>query len=152
MAARPASQVGFTLIELIVVLALLSLATGLVLPAIGRGIEGLELRAQVARFSAFLRYGREQAITKRRAHEVRVDPEELQLTLVAVGSETPMARRALSPRIRISSPDPQAPRIITFSPQGFSSGASFRLETPGGRAYRVTLDPVTGRVTTAQEA
>lgn len=151
MAATHRSRAGFTLIELVVVLFLLAVATGLVLPAVGRGIETLELRAQVAGFSAFLRYAREQAITKRTAYEVRVDPEFSQLTLVPVGSDTPKARKQLSSRIRISVDPPEA-RIVTFSPQGFSSGASFRLEAQGGRVYRVTVDPITGRVSNHREA
>ncbi len=142
---------GFTLVELVVVLFLLSLAAGLVLPAVGRGIEALELRAQVAVFSAFLRYGREQAITRRAAHEVRVDPESHQLTLIAAGSESPRARKQLSSRIQISADPPQA-RVVSFSPQGFSSGASFRLEGQGGRVYRVTVDRITGRVSSLREA
>jgi len=127
------------------VLFLLSLATGLALPAVGRGIETLELRAQVASFSAFLRFARAQAITTRTPHAVRVDPQALELTLIPAGSESPKARRQLSPRTRVSA-DPAGALVVTFSPQGFSNGASFRLEGQGGRAYRVTVDPITGRV------
>jgi len=141
---------GFTLIELVAVLFLLSLATGLALPAVGRGIETLELRGQVAGFSAFLRYGRAQAITTRTPHSVRVDPQALQLTLIPVGSDSPKATRQLSPRIRVLA-DPPGPLVVTFSPQGFSSGASFKLEAQGGRVYRVTVDPITGRVSNSRE-
>ena len=151
MTARPRSHNGFTLIELVVVLFLLSLAVGLVLPAVGRGIETLELRAQVAGFSAFLRYGREQAITRRAAYEVRLDLESRLLTLIPVGSDTPKARKQLSSRIRISV-DPPGVRAVTFSPQGFSTAASFRLEAPGARVYWVTVDPITGRVSNHREA
>ena len=140
---------GFTLVELVVVLFLLSLMAGLVLPALGRGIEAVELRAQVAGLSAFLRYGREQAVTKRVAHEIRIDRAARQLTLIPAGGENPKARRQLSSRIQISADAPSG--VVTFSPEGFSSGASFRLEAPSGRAYRVTVDPFTGRVTNSPE-
>lgn len=146
---RRVREHGFTLLELVVVLFLLSLATALALPAVGRGIETLELRAQVAGFSAFLRYARAQAITKRMAHEVRVDGREL--TLVPGGGEHPTARKQLSSRIRISA-DPPRPSGVTFWPQGFSSGASFRLEAQSGRAYRITVDSITGRVSNFAEA
>lgn len=150
-AARLRGGEGFTLIELVVVLFLVSLVTGLAIPAVGRGIEALELRAQVAGFSGFLRYGREQSITRRAAHEVRVDPGSRQLTLIASGSESPRAQKQLSPRLQISVVPPAA-RVVTFSPQGFSSGADFRLEGPGGRIYRVIVDPLTGRVSSRREA
>lgn len=145
------SEPGFTLVELVVVLFLLSLAAGLVLPAVGRGIETLELRAQVAGFSAFLRYAREQAITRRAAHEVRIDPEARRLTLLRAGQDAPTAQRQLSARIEISA-QPKEAAVVTFSPHGFSSGGTFRLETPGGRVYRVRVDPITGRVSSSREA
>jgi len=147
---HPLAARGFTLVELVVVLFLLALAAGLVLPAAGRGIETVELRAQVARFSAFLRYGREQAVVRRLAHEVRVDAEAHRLTLIPAGSDGPKAERQLSSRIGISAEPPGA--AVTFSPEGFSSGASFRLRAPGGRAYRVTVDPITGRVSNSPES
>ncbi len=140
---------GFTLVELVVVLFLLSLVAGLVLPAAGRGIEAVELRAQVAKLSAFLRYGREQAVTKRVAHEIRIDPEAHRLTLSPVGSDSPRAQRQLSSRIQFSADAPSG--AVTFSPQGFSSGASFRLQSPGGTVYRVTVDPITGRISNSRE-
>lgn len=151
MTLRPRPESGFTLIELVVVLFILSLVTGLTLPAVGRGLENLELRAQAAGVGAFLRYGREQAITRRRAHQVQVDPEAHRLTLLPLGSESPKARKQLSPRIRIWLDPPDA-RTVTFSPQGFSSGASLRLEARGGSVYRVTVDPITGRVRSSREA
>ena len=144
------SPSGFTLVELVVVLFLLSLMAGLVLPALGRGIEAVELRAQVAGLSAFLRYGREQAVTKRVAHEIRIDRVAHRLTLIPAGAESPKAQRQLSSRIRFSADAPPS-GVVTFSPEGFSSGASFRLEAPSGRAYRVTVDPFTGRVTNTPE-
>lgn len=150
-ASEPRNDRGFTLIELVVVLFVISIATGLALPAVGRGIESLELRAQVAGFSAFLRYGREQAIVKRAAHEVRVDSRSHRLILVVAGSESPKAQRQLSARVRISA-DPPGAQVVTFSPQGLSSGASFRLEGQSGRVYRVTVDPVTGRVSNHRQA
>jgi Tfp pilus assembly protein FimT len=136
------------LIELVVVLFLLSLAGTLALPAMWRAIETVELRAQVAGFSAFLRYGREHAIIARVAHEVRVEAEARQLTLVPVGSETPRAWKRLSSRVRIT---PDA-RVVTFWPEGLSSGGSFRLEAENGQVYRVTVDPITGRVSSHREA
>ncbi len=140
---------GFTLIELVLVLFIVALVAGLVLPAVGRGVETLQLRAQVATFSAFLRFAREQAITKREAQEVTIKPDAHLLILRAVGSDSPRATRKLSPRISISA-DGSSEASITFSPRGISAGGSFRLTAPDGRAYRVSVDPLTGRVTNAQ--
>ncbi|MBI4589634.1 MAG: GspH/FimT family pseudopilin [Candidatus Rokubacteria bacterium] len=140
---------GFTLVELILVLFILTLVAGLALPAVGRGVDTLQLRAEVAAFSAFLRYAREQAITRRETQEVRVDPDGRLLTLTAAGAEKERASRRLSPRIAIRAE--AAPALaVTFSASGLSSGGSFQLVGPDGRAYRVSVDPLTGRVTSAR--
>ena len=139
---------GFTLVELIVVLFIMTLVAGLALPAVGRGVDTLQLRADVAAFSAFLRYARQQAITKREAQEVRVDPDARLLTLAVAGAEKERLSRRLSPRIAITAPTTTG-WSITFSPQGLSSGASFQLAGPSGRAYQISVHPLTGHVTNA---
>jgi general secretion pathway protein H len=140
---------GFTLIELILVLALIALLAGLTLPAVGRGVDALQVRAEVGSFAAFLRYAREQAITRREAQEVTINPDAHLLTLRAAGAESSRATRRLSPRISITADSPTG-LTITFSPGGVSTGGSFRLVGPDGRAYRVSVNPLTGRVSNAR--
>ena len=140
---------GFTLIELVLVIFVVALVAGLALPAVGRGFDTLQLRAEVAAFSAFLRYAREQAITRREAQEVGVNPHAHLLTLKAAGTEGARASRRFSPRIAITADSPTG-LSITFTPRGLSSGGSFRLVGADGQAYRVQVDPLTGRVTNAR--
>ncbi len=140
---------GFTLVELVLVIFVIALAAGLALPAVARGVDTLQLRADVAAFSAFLRYAREQAITRHETQEVRVNPDAHLITLQAAGTQSPRASRRLSPRVAITADSP-AGLSITFSPRGVSSGGSFRLVGVGGQSYRVQLDPLTGRVTSAR--
>ena len=137
---------GFTLIELVLVLLIIGLVAGIALPAVGRGVETLQLRAEVGTFSAFLRYAREQAITRREAQEVTINADARLLTLKAAGADSPRATRKLSPRISIKA-ETLTGNSITFSSRGLSSGGSFRLAGRDGRAYRVSVDPLTGRVT-----
>lgn len=140
---------GYSLMELLVVLAVLAVAVAVVAPAVGRTADGVRARAEVASVAAFLRSAREQAVTRRQALEVILDPEARILVLRRVGREgdTPVqASRALSPLLRIAA-DPPAPRV-TFFPHGMSSGARFAIEAPGARAYVITVDALTGRVST----
>ena len=44
--SRPDIQSGFTLIELVAVLAILAVVTGLALPILGRSADGLRLRTE----------------------------------------------------------------------------------------------------------
>jgi hypothetical protein len=60
------------------------------------------------------------------------------------------ASRVVSSVLRVAS-DPAMPRL-TFLPHGMSSGARFTIEAPGPRAYVITVDPLTGRVTTQRTA
>ncbi len=149
--ARPRPRLapdGFTLLELIVTLFVLALATAIVLPAIGRGTEGLRVRAEVAGFSAFLRRAREQAITAREERAVTVDPAAREIVDEAGGEVR--ARRVLPERMSVEA-DPPTALTVRFSPQGLSSGGAFRLAGDNGIAYRISVNALTGRVTSRRE-
>lgn len=138
---------GFTLLELIVVLLLLALAAGLVMPAVGRSLEAVRARGEIAGFSALLRHAREQAITSRRPHAVVVDPNERQVRILA--DDEVRKTRALPAGWTIEATPP--PNLtVRFEPQGNSSGGEFRI-VAGPAVYHVTVDAVTGRVRSVRE-
>ena len=58
------------------------------------------------------------------------------------------AARAVSALLRIAA-DPPAPHV-TFFPHGMSTGARFAISAAGARAYVITVDALTGRVSTAR--
>jgi type II secretion system protein H len=135
---------GFTLIELVVTLFVMSLAATVVAPSVVTGVETLRARTEAAGIATFLRAAREQAVTRNRAYEVRVKSDEGIVELRTGESVT--ATRRLATGVRVTA-DPPAARIITFLPQGLSSGAQLRVEM-AGRGYLITVDPLTGRVAT----
>lgn len=135
---------GFTLIELAVTLFVLALAVGVAAPSIARGVDTVRTRAEAAGIASLLRAAREHAVTRNRPYEVRVVTEE---GLVELRSgDAVSAIRRLPPGLRVTA-DPPA-RVISFQPQGLSSGARLRVEMPGHRAYLITVDALTGRVAT----
>lgn len=136
---------GFTLIELAVTLLVLSLAAAVIVPGIGRSIEGVRARAEISGFAAYLRAARETAITRGEAQSVRLDPETRSLTITAAGSDAVRSSRSFTYLLNIE-PDPPDALAVTFAPLGFSNGASYRILAPGNRYYFVTVDPLTGRV------
>jgi len=140
---------GFTLLELIVTVFVLALATAIVVPAIGRGTEGIRVRAEVAGFSAFLRRAREESVTTRTDLAVTVDPAA-RLVLEETADNQVRARHLLPERITIEA-DPPAALTVYFSPLGFSTGGAFRVGGAGGVVYRVSVDPLTGRVQSRRE-
>ena len=136
---------GFTLIELAVTIMVLAIAAAFVAPAIGRSVDTLRARAEVSGFAGFLRAAREQAVTRREAQEVGLDPETRTLVIRVEGSRFVRSSRSFSYLLRIE-PDPPTARTVRFQPQGLSSGGTFHLLAPGDRRYVVTVDPFTGRV------
>jgi general secretion pathway protein H len=141
---------GYTLIEVVVVMGVLAVASAALAPAVGRTVDGVKVRTEVAGIASFLRWAREQAVTRGESHEVALDPEARALLFRRSGGESVAAvetRRQLSLLLHVA-PAPGRPQRITFMPQGRSSGGSFRIEAVGPRVYLVTVDPLTGRVTT----
>jgi general secretion pathway protein H len=138
---------GFTLLELLVTLAVLAVALAVVGPSIGRTTDTIRARAEVARFSALLRHTREQAITSRRAHTLVVDLSAHRVNIVA-GDEV-RESRPLPDHLHIEA-EPPAGLAVRFEPQGTSNGGAFRVISAGVR-YQVTVDPLTGRVRIARQ-
>jgi len=107
MGQRPEVARGFTLLELIITLAVLAVAMAVVTPAIGRGTESLRARAEVAGFAATLRHAREQAITTQRSYRVVVDTDARKISVSTLPGQDPMS---------ISQPRPSGqagPRSVT---------------------------------------
>lgn len=144
---------GYSLMELVVVLAILAVATALVIPAVGRTADEVRARAEVASVAAFLRSAREQAVTRRQALEVVVDRDAHGLLLqrpARDGQPAAPTRQAFSALLRVEG-SALSPGV-TFLPHGMSSGARFGVETVGARAYVISVDALTGRVTTQRVA
>jgi general secretion pathway protein H len=140
---------GYSLIELVVVLAVLAVAAAVVAPGVGRTAESVRARAEVGAVAGFLRSAREEAVARQHALEVVVDREAHALVARRAGHDGDRvvhARRALSPLVRIAA-DPGSARVI-FQPHGASSGGRLAIEAAGARAYVITVDALTGRVST----
>jgi type II secretory pathway pseudopilin PulG len=134
--------------ETAVVLLVLALGAAIVAPSIGRGVDSIRVRAEVAGVASFLRAARERAISQRSPLEVGIDREGQALALKGSdGDPAVRAVRRLSPLVHLEADPPQA-RTVTFFPYGLSSGGRFRLEAQGAVVYVVTVDPLTGRVST----
>ncbi|HSL50066.1 MAG TPA: GspH/FimT family pseudopilin [Candidatus Deferrimicrobiaceae bacterium] len=138
---------GFSLMELVVVLAVLALAVAVVGPAVDRTAASLRARAEVGAVAAFLRSTREQAAARRQALEVIVDRDAHALVVRRPGRDGAAAalrRLAVGPTLRIAA-DPPPPRV-TFFPHGASSGARFAIAARGADSYVIAVDALTGRV------
>ena len=65
---------GFTLVELVVVMALLAIVAALSAPAMSRSIRARNLNGEAARFIAATEYGRDEAVSQGVPMTVWIDP------------------------------------------------------------------------------
>jgi prepilin-type N-terminal cleavage/methylation domain-containing protein len=157
---------GFTLIEFIVVLMVLSLGIVLVYPSFGRMSQGVELKAAAKKIASILRYYRSEAVQKGLVFQVIFDGEtrEIRVRPVATEGAKPEAEKSeektekekeryvlpdgiLVKEMKI--PDSRYPSdlpVIEFYPNGGSNGGSFLLERENTKAYRIQVNFLTGVV------
>jgi general secretion pathway protein H len=123
---------GFTLIEMIVVLAVLGLALGLVITHGPARSRRLELDGTARQVAGALRLARSRAIAQERA--------------VAVAFGAGGYRLDRDPPVAWSADvSPAGDRIISFTPDGGSSGGRIVLHG-GEREVAIGVDWLTGRV------
>lgn len=142
---RASNHGGFTILELLVVLAILSVVATVILPALFKS-SVTELKASARVVAAGLRETRNLAVTRHQATAFTLDieektfvtggvrrphslPEEIAVSLYTARSELRSAKRG----------------AIRFFPDGSSTGGRVTL-VAGDRSYVVDVGWLTGRI------
>ncbi len=148
MAAERLRPRGFTLLELLVVLALVALALALVPPMFSRGVPGTELKAAARQVAAGLKEGRSRAIAGNAEVAVAVDVEAHSLR-VGEGTPSRALPAALTLKLVIAESERRGENggTIRFFPDGSSTGGRVTLSL-GESTYDVEVDWLTGWVST----
>ncbi|HEY0524890.1 MAG TPA: GspH/FimT family pseudopilin, partial [Stellaceae bacterium] len=134
-------QAGFTLLELVVVLAILALVAAVALPHFLVGKEDADLRAAESEVRAALRTARTTAVVENREVRFAVDP-----TAPAYGIEGDAMRPFAAGRdIAVRIVGGVTATAIAFFPSGGSSGGSIVLSNRHGRR-ELPIDGTTGQV------
>lgn len=137
---------GFTLLEVLVVLALLAMIYALVPPMINIGGSTAELKAGARQVAAGLRKVRSQAITNRDEETLTLNVEARNFWLSGEGKP-----RSLPQQAEISVFTSQGEVVdtstaaIRFYPDGSSTGGRVTLAM-GERKFYVDIDWLTGQV------
>lgn len=140
---RPAC--GFTLLEILLVLAVLAIGAALVLPALVRP-SGTELRTATDGVAAALRRARDAAVSTQRPASLSVDLAARQLRVSGESGYRQLpARIALSLFTARSQLEDERRGRIDFFPDGSSTGGRVTLRI-GERHYHVDVDWLTGQV------
>ena len=149
-AARDAGEApGFTLMELLVVLAILGLALALSAPAFYRVLPGLELKSGSHTVAAAMREARGLAIGSNAEVVMLID---LDRHAISVGGGRPMQ---IDPSLGITlitatrEINNSGAAGIRFYPDGTSTGGGVTLSL-GERQYHIVVDWLTGHVTVSE--
>jgi general secretion pathway protein H len=137
---------GFTLLELMVVLALLTLLIGLVLPGLLKSYHREQQRANLRGFLTVVRTARSEAVSRRQKVRLAVDCNTGQYHLEGFAASGVLDGLSPEhPRLVREDGDRTKGSII-FYPDGSSSGGKLVIRDATGREYVVEVDTITGKV------
>jgi general secretion pathway protein H len=146
--SRTAAQRGFTLLEIVLVMAIIALASVLAAAAMTGGFKGMQLKASAKEIASNLRYTRTQAIATGKPQRFVIEPAKHAWQAPnghhgtipdKLGIEFTGAREARANAAR------QDQGAIEFFPDGAATGGRIRL-TAGKSAWDVDVAWLTGQV------
>ena len=153
---------GFSLIELMAVLILISLSIALVTPSLARLSKSVELKGSAKKISAILRYCRSEAVNKGQTYLALFDPNRREIRVQSTALKEEQEERGeekayektytLPEGIRMKEVDvsssqeaSESPRI-EFYPTGGSTGGTIQLDAQDRAGYKIKVDFLTGMV------
>jgi general secretion pathway protein H len=137
---------GVTLLELLVVLAIMALIAGMVLPTFGDGVPTSTLKSSARQLASGLRLARTEAVAQKREAFLWLDLRGRRFKVDRDPKEY-----ALPPRVELALFTAQNDIVnentgaIRFYPDGGSNGGRITVGA-GARKYEVDIDWLTGRV------
>ena len=149
LAPRPSSRScsrGVTLLELLIVIALMGIIAALVVPMFGSPVSTSELRATARQLAAGLRLARSEAVSERRETFLVVDVAGKRFKVDREARE-----HALPAKVELKLFTAQNDLVsenvgsIRFYPDGGSNGGRITVAS-GARKFDVDVDWLTGRV------
>lgn len=135
---------GYTLVELLVVIVLISISMGLMVMSFGKALPGATIRSTVREFSTALRYSKGLSQIKGKPYEVEINFDEMSYTYKD-------KRRFFPKGVKVYAIDPTDGEIssgnwlVTFFPEGGATGGEVVLYDHK-REFHIFIDPVVGSV------
>ncbi len=137
---------GMTLLEILIVLALMAIATAFVFPMFGGPVSTSELRASARSLAAGLRLARSEAVSRRRETFLTLDVEGKRFKVDDDPREHTLPKR-VELKLFTAQNDLVGDKVgaIRFYPDGGSNGGRITVAA-GTRKFDVDVDWLTGRV------
>ena len=145
---RAGFGLGFTLLELLVVLAIAAGIAALVTPTLSSAITFFELKSGARQLASALQAARGRAIAMDGEVAVIVDVQKRMYRTTGTSEVRPVSPD-LALKLETSGSEVLSDQVgaIRFFPDGSSTGGRLTLAA-GGRKYIVSVNWLTGRVTT----
>lgn len=147
---RRLNERGVTLIEMLIVAAIIALVAGLSYAPVSAGLETLKLRQSSDEVVSLLATASDRADRRQQVVEIQVLPQ-VGTVLVRTGDQSFMKRVVLPPGMKIARILPEIPygdptlvRRFLIYPGGSVPQVAIDIVNSRGRLRRVSLDPLTG--------
>lgn len=137
---------GFTLIEMLVVVALMGVAMAVVAGAMGMGLAGQQIRGASRDLVAALRYTRGQAIVKREEQVLMLNVDDKSYRAAGRPIQTLPKQLDLAIETARQEQISRGEAGIRFFPDGSSTGGNIEL-VRGETVWRIDINWLTGEVT-----
>ena len=153
---KPAS-LGFTLLELTLVMFFMALIAGLTTPFIMSTLDRMEMQSAARKVASALRFARSEAITIKKPVIFSGNITQNHYWISAIEVIKNPRIRSLKNPIRLAQfmpteendPVSEGKFTVTFFPQGNSSGGEISIDIKESREsenyYVINIDPITGR-------
>ena len=150
---------GFTLLELIAVVAVVGVALSVAMPSLSTGLQRWRMRVAVREMSAMIKFARNQAVARRQSLQIVVDRSRNSFWLdrATVRQDAEQAEEkglrlyALPDGVRfgtvtVGGLEVENPQFgLLFAPNGSTRADTVQILDANGRGYRIVLDQVTGQ-------
>ncbi|NQX90403.1 MAG: prepilin-type N-terminal cleavage/methylation domain-containing protein [Halioglobus sp.] len=136
---------GFTLLEVMIALAIVGLLAAVSVPAGARFYASMQYRAAVADLVAVLSSARHKAVRDGAVRDVTINPRTKEVSLQGAVTRLPAdLGLSISSGAALNTADSG---VIRFYPEGGSSGGEISLVLPGRAGVRVVVDWLIGGIT-----
>lgn len=148
---------GYTLVELLIVMAVIAMVAGLGVPFFARSLERAELKSAAGEMAALMRLARQEAIARKTVFSAVIDPAQKAAYAVAGRFDAGNPAGPFNGEV-VKIPDAVkvwtphgGPLVLEFSPAGTASICNLAVTSAkavfedDGNGYRITLDPLSGR-------
>ena len=146
------SDAGITLIEMLIVMALIALLAGMSYPSVSAGLDSLRLRSTSDAIIGFLNTALARADTRQQVVEILISPQDGTITATSgdggfkkrLDVMSPIKILSVQPELAADVQDQNQTRRFLVYPGGSVPKIAIEIGNSQGRRRLVSIDPVTG--------